>query len=92
MAFSTGFTPQEVCLFLKERVPGISEEVLQVLPSQNIDGEVFLELDNDNDYLHVIAPLLGDKVKLKKAIRIAKTSILSVRNKSLSYSTGWAET
>lgn len=80
MAFSSSFTPEEVCVFLKEQVPGISENVLQIVAYQNVDGEVFLELGNDKDYLQDIAPLLGDKMKVKKAIRIAQAAVSLVSN------------
>ena len=38
-----------------------------------IDGEVFLEIDDD--YLREIAPLVGDRVKLKKVIKTAQSTV-----------------
>lgn len=77
-SFSTTFSPEEVSSFLKKEVPGISQSILESLSTQKIDGEVFLELDEE--YLREFAPLVGDRLKLKKAIRKA-TSIVSKINK-----------
>lgn len=74
MAEFSSFSPEEVSSFLKKEVPGISRSILESLSTQKIDGEVFLELDDE--YLREIAPLVGDRLKLKKAIKTA-TSIVS---------------
>ena len=55
-------TPTRVCDFLKEQVPGLSEDVLEKVINHKIDGEVFLELDDV--YLKEIASLLGDRLKI----------------------------
>lgn len=72
-AIKSSFSVQEVVSFLKERVPTISEDVLKRIEDQRIDGEVFLALDDE--YMREIAPLLGDRVKLKKVLNSATSSV-----------------
>ena len=62
-------SPEEVCAYLKEQIPFISERILERFVEHKIDGEVFLELNDE--YLREIAPLLGDRLKLKKIINKA---------------------
>ena len=62
-------SPEEVCAYLKEQSPLISEGILERFVEHKIDGEVFLELNDE--YLREIAPLLGDRLKLKKIINKA---------------------
>lgn len=64
------FSPSKVCDFVKEQVPGVSEDVLEKVMDHKIDDEVFLEL-NDT-YLKEIAPLLGDRLKIRRAITTAR--------------------
>ena len=68
------FPPTRVCDFLREQVPGISEDVLEKVINHRIDGEVFLELDDA--YLKEIAPLLGDRLKIRRAL----TNVLAGRS------------
>ena len=62
-------SPEEVCAYLKEQIPFISEGILERFVEHKIGGEVFLELNDE--YLREIAPLLGDRLKLKKIINKA---------------------
>ena len=61
-------SPKEVCAYLKEQTPFISEGILERFVEHKIDGEVFLQL-NDK-YLREMA-LLEDRLKLKKIINKA---------------------
>ena len=51
-------SPDEVCDFLKDQIPSISDSIFQKINEHKIDGEVFLALTDE--YLREIAPLLGD--------------------------------
>ena len=62
-------SPEEVCAYLKDQIPFISEGILERFVEHKIDGEVFLELNDE--YLREIAPLLGERLKLKKIINKA---------------------
>ena len=62
-------SPEEVCAYLKEQITFISEGILERFVEHKIDGEVFLELNDE--YLREIAPLLGDRLKLNKIINEA---------------------
>ena len=65
------FSPDVVAAFLKDNIATISEAILKTVVDQKIDGEVFLALDDGS--MREIAPLLGDRVKIKKALDIALT-------------------
>ena len=60
---------EEVCAYLKEQISFISEGILERFVEHKIDGEVFLQLNDE--YLREIAPLVGDRLKLKKIINKA---------------------
>ena len=64
-----GLSPEEVCAYLKEQIPFISEGILERLVEHKIDGEVFLQLNDE--CLREMALLLGDRLKLKKIINKA---------------------
>ena len=70
--FLSSFTPQEISDFVKNEIPGLSEDVLTSIVSHKIDGEVFLALNEE--YLREIAPFLGDRIKLKKVISDTQNS------------------
>ena len=59
-------SPAALCRHLKERVPSISKAILDCVMEHKIDGEVFLSLTDEN--LREIAPLLGDRLKIKRVI------------------------
>ena len=61
-----GYSCEEVVEFVKKRIPTISEGVLSAIADNKIDGEIFLEIDEES--LREIAPLIGDRAKLKKII------------------------
>lgn len=65
--FNINFTTEDVRQYVREEVSTVSQSVLEAITTQKIDGEVFLEMDDE--CLHEIAPLGGDRLKLKKAIR-----------------------
>jgi hypothetical protein len=59
-------SPENLCLFLRNEIPTISEDVLEKIVEHKIDGEVFRDLTDD--YLREIAPLLGDRLKIKRVL------------------------
>ena len=65
------YSPADVSKFLKEQIPTISEDILDKIVAHKVDGEVFLNIDDE--YLREIAPLVGDRFKVKKAIRTARS-------------------
>ena len=67
--FEEFYSPQQVCEFLKNEIPTISGDILEKIIAHKIDGEVFLEIGDE--YLREIAPLVGDRVKIKRAISTA---------------------
>lgn len=67
-AFET-FSPCQVCTYLKQEIPTLSQDVLSKLEEHKIDGELFLGLNDE--YLKELAPLLGDRLKLKRVINAA---------------------
>lgn len=72
-------SPDEVCDYLKEQIPSISENILEKIREHKIDGEVFLALNDE--YLQEVAPLLGDRLKIKRTVTAAltRTSTVSFR-------------
>ncbi len=71
-----GLSPEEVVVFLKELIPTLSESILKTIVEQKIDGEVFLELDDSS--MREIAPLLGDRLKIKRVldVSLSRTSVI----------------
>lgn len=65
-----GFSPGEICAYVKDQIPSISNEILDRIKEHEIDGSVFLELNDE--YLREIAPRLGDHLKLKRIITRTK--------------------
>ena len=59
----------ELCAYLKQEIPNISDNIVKLFSEHKIDGEVFLELDDE--YLKEVAPLLGDRLKLKRVKKAA---------------------
>ena len=47
-------------------MPKIENDVLEKIVEHKIDGETFLVLNDE--YLREVAPLLGDRLKIKKVI------------------------
>ena len=58
-------------MYKKNLVPTISEEILDSVIDHKIDEEVFLEMNDE--YLREIAPLLGDRLKIKRAVHKAQS-------------------
>lgn len=67
-----GLSAEEICTYVKEQIPSISDEILEKFEEHKIDGSVFLELNDE--YLREIAPRLGDRLKLKRIIVKAQNS------------------
>lgn len=61
-----GLSPLQVSDFIKEELPQVGTEVLQQIVDHKLDGDTFLSLNDE--YLREVAPLLGDRMKLKKLI------------------------
>ena len=71
--FFEEFVPSQLSAILKVELPSLSVDVITRFEDSRIDGEAFLSIDDD--CLREIAPLLGDRLKLKKlltAIRAKK--------------------
>ena len=66
-------SPENLCLFLRNEIPTISEDVLEKIVEHKIDGEVFRDLTDD--YLREIAPLLGDRLKIKRVLAAAFANV-----------------
>ena len=69
-------SPQEVCSFLLQEVPGLDEEVLETFQRHKISGAVFLDVTDE--YLRELVPLLGDRIRVKKAVVKALNSAESL--------------
>ena len=66
MAEFERFSPEEVRKYVLEKIPQIDANVLDKIVEHKIDGETFLVLNEE--YLREVAPLLGDRLKIKKLI------------------------
>lgn len=66
MARFEEFSPEDVRDYIQEEIPQIEKDVLEKIVLHKIDGETFLVLNDE--YLWEIAPLLGDRLKMKKLI------------------------
>lgn len=77
---SETFSPSQVCDYLKQEIPTLSQDVLRQLEE---DGEVFLGLNNE--YLREVTPLLGDRLKIKRVIRSTLEKYSSVSKPLESY-------
>ena len=70
------FSPEDVCDYLKRQLPSMDKNIFEKILEHKIDGEVFLSLNDE--YLREIAPLLGDRLKLKRAVNSALISCSTV--------------
>ena len=68
------YSPADVLKILKEQIPTISEDILDKIVAHKVDGEVFLNIDDE--YLREIAPLVGDRFKVKKGNSYSTESVL----------------
>ena len=57
MASVEDFSTEDVCTYIQEQVPDISQSFLEALKEHRIDGGVLLELTDE--YLRELAPLLA---------------------------------
>lgn len=62
---------------MKEQFPAIPTDVLEEITCNGIDGETFIELNDE--YLREIAPKLCDRIRMKKAVNMALTLTSPVR-------------
>lgn len=60
------FSSIEVCEYVKTQASALETYVFQKMVEHKIDGETFLVLNEE--YLREIAPLLGDRLKIKRII------------------------
>ena len=60
------FTVEEVCQYLNESISDIDETVVESFRKHKIDGLTFIQLNEE--YLRELAPLLGDRIKIKKLV------------------------
>ena len=56
----------DLCEFLEIEFPDLEDHVLENIKKHKIDGQTFLQLNEE--YLKEVAPPLGDRLKLKKVI------------------------
>lgn len=57
---------EEVCQYLNESISDIDETVVESFRKHKIDGLTFIQLNEE--YLRELAPLLGDRIKIKKLV------------------------
>ena len=58
-----------LCDYLNAEIPTLSKDVVSLIQEHKIDGGAFVELEDES--LKEIAPLLGDRLKLKRIIKAA---------------------
>jgi len=67
------FSPEEVSQFVHKHLPQVEDSVLENIINHKIDGEVFMSLSEE--YLREVAPLLGDRLKIKRLINQLLTDV-----------------
>jgi len=67
------FSPEEVSQFVQKHLPQVEDSVLENIINHKIDGEVFMSLSEE--YLREVAPLLGDRLKIKRLINQLLTDV-----------------
>ena len=82
MANIAGKNIDELCAFLKSTVPDLESGVIQNIKLHKISGELFLQLSEE--YLREIAPLLGDRLQLRKIISGAHEPLTPLSEGSVS--------
>lgn len=65
---------EELCEYLSQSLPDLDHAVLDNFKRHKIDGFTFLQLNEE--YLREVAPLLGDRIKIKKIISEALNEFL----------------
>lgn len=70
------FSPSQVCAYLQTEIPNLSQDVLRKMQEHKIDGDVFLELNDE--HLREVAPLLGDRVKIKRVLNATLAKVCTV--------------
>ena len=58
----------DLCEFLEIEFSDLEDHVSENIKKHKIDGQTFLQLNEE--YLKEVAPLLGDRLKLKKVIAV----------------------
>jgi hypothetical protein len=69
MANICGKSMNELCDYLSIVIPDLDLSVIENIKKHKINGELFLQLTEE--YMREIAPLLGDRIKLKRIISTA---------------------
>ena len=57
---------EDPCSYLLTQIPDLDNTVLDNFRKHRIDGQVFLQLNDE--YLREVTPLLGDRIKLKTVL------------------------
>lgn len=76
MEFESRFedlSPEKLCVFIKNEIPKLSEEILTKILEHKIDGETFLCMNEE--HLREIAPLLGDRLKLRRVLTVTLADV-----------------
>ena len=59
-------TPDDICVFLREELPSLDEDIIETFRQNKIDRIAFIELNDE--YLRELCPILGDRMKIKKIV------------------------
>jgi hypothetical protein len=70
------FTPSEVCEYLRRSDSTLDVAVYDKIAEHKIDGEIFMSLTEE--YLREVAPLLGDRVRIKRILNSLLVTCSSV--------------
>ena len=68
-------TSDEICVFMREELPSLDEDVIETFRQNKINGIAFIEL-NDK-YIRELCPVLGDNMKIKKIVQTCVEPISS---------------
>ena len=67
MEFCEGLSTEQLCSFLKSRIPELGEDILQAFRSAKITGEAFKLLQDEN--LVELDCTLGERILMKAIIK-----------------------
>ena len=66
---------EDLCQFLELELPSLDKDVIESMRRHKIDGVTFLQLNEE--YLRELAPLLSDRMKLKRIVTAGFEAISS---------------
>ena len=69
-------SPSEVVSYLSAEVPDLDKTVLENFITHKISGDVFIDLTEE--YLRELVPLVGERLRVKRAVVKAQTHVTSV--------------